>query len=346
MNKIDLSRFVRDVKKTVESHYIGNGAYCRWLWQNENGTRKLGINEYGCADAANILYTLNEFVFSDTERAERIAALRGMQDPETGMFTEETHHTIHTTAHCVAAIELFDVRPLYPIRGLHKYIESKDELYSLLDGLDWKNPWPQSHQGAGVYAALVNSGEATVKFCENYFAWFRENADPVTGFWKKGEADKAKLADGKDETGRAPLFAYMAGGFHYLFNHEYAHQPMPYPERIIDSCIDMINVARGCHPRFMKTIGFVEIDWLYCINRARRQSPAYRTEEVQAAIEKFAVCLTEHLNSVDTEKDEEMNDLHMLFGAVCTIAELQDALPGKIVTDKPLRLVLNRRPFI
>ena len=39
-------------------------------------------------------------------------------------------------------------------------------------------------------------------------------------------------------------------------------------------------------------------------------------------------------------------DLHMLFGSVCALAELQSALPGMIITEKPLRLVLDRRPFI
>ena len=110
--------------------------------------------------------------------------------------------------------------------------------------------------------------------------------------------------------------------------------------------IDMINKEHACHPLFMKMIGFVEIDWLYCINRSRRQAPTYRTDEVQAAIEKFATIFTDYLLSVDTKTDDGVNDLHMLFGAMCALAELQAALPGVIVTDKPLRLVLNRRPFI
>ena len=41
-----------------------------------------------------------------------------------------------------------------------------------------------------------------------------------------------------------------------------------------------------------------------------------------------------------------MNDLHALFGSVCAIAELQRALPGEFPTTKPLRLPLDRRPFI
>ena len=46
---------------TVKNHELGNGEFARWLWQNEKGNRKLGANEYGCADAANILYTIGRF---------------------------------------------------------------------------------------------------------------------------------------------------------------------------------------------------------------------------------------------------------------------------------------------
>ena len=49
---------------------------------------------------------------------------------------------------------------------------------------------------------------------------------------------------------------------------------------------------------------------------------------------------------LDYEKDAGFNDLHALFGSVCCMAELQSALPGKIISAKPLRLVLDRRPFI
>ena len=345
MKPIDMSRFVREMKTVVESHYLGNGEYARWIWQNEGKPRRLGVNEYGCADAANILYTIDEFVCSDEERAMRIAALRALQDPETGMFTEETHHTIHTTAHCTAALELFNARPTYPVKGLHKYLE-KDALYDLIDNLDWYiNPWSQSHLGAGVYAALVNAGEATPEFCENYFNWFVENADPETGFWKPGYSDKSPWkTDDFQKTG-APRYYFMAGGFHYLFNHEHAHMPMPYPEKVIDTCLEMYE-RQAFSNHFMKMIGFLEVDWLYCLNRALRQRPAYRTAECFAAMEDFAVNLCEYLNSLNTETHEGVNDLHALFGTVCALAELQAALPGKIITDKPMRLVLDRRPFI
>jgi hypothetical protein len=53
-----------------------------------------------------------------------------------------------------------------------------------------------------------------------------------------------------------------------------------------------------------------------------------------------------YLQGLDKAKNDGWNDLHQLFGALCALAELQTALPGQIRTNKPLRLVLDRRPFI
>ena len=329
MRPTHIDCLIQEIHNCVDRHNLGAaGLYARW----KDETR---INEYGCADAANILYTIGAFPRGAAERAAWISALQSLQNPATGLFREPTHHPIHTTAHCSAALELFDAKPLHPCYDLTPYT-TREGLYLLLEGLDWeKNPWPQSHQGAGILPALTNTDMVGLDWKEDYFAWMWEHTDPENGF-----------IYGSDRPKQAQLYAYMAGGFHYFFNHEHAHQPVPYPERIIDSCLDMINKEHACHPLFMKMIGFVEIDWLYCINRSRRQAPTYRADEVQAAIEKFATIFTDYLLSVDTKTDDGVNDLHMLFGAMCALAELQAALPGVIVTDKPLRLVLNRRPFI
>ncbi len=348
IKKLDIRPIISAMIKTVKRHELTDhpGAYCRWLWQNENKSRELGINEYGCADAVNILYTVNEFYCDDETRAARISALQSLQNKDTGMFTERTHHTIHTTAHCTAALELFEARPLYPIYGLHKYFD-KNELYSLLDGLDWNDPWPQSHQGAGVYAALVNSGEITEDFQHNYFAWFAEDADPETGFWKAGYATNAPYADHSHPNGKsAPdtVFAYMAGGFHYFFNHEYAKMPVPYPDKIIDTCIAMYKNG-GIRHNFGRKVDFLEVDWVYCMTRASRQT-SHRNDEVRALIYEFSEGYVDYLLSLDYETHDDFNDLHMLFGCVCCLAELQQFMPGVIVTEKPLKLVLDRRPFI
>lgn len=114
MTARNIDGLIEKVHKSVLDHKLDEGKYCRWRWQNKDGTRNLGSNEYGCADAANILYTIGRF---ETDYAKRQAAVKEMQsfqNPETGLFSEPTHHTIHTTAHVTAALQLFDAKPLYP----------------------------------------------------------------------------------------------------------------------------------------------------------------------------------------------------------------------------------------
>ena len=105
---MNIDGLIAKIHRIVERHKIEEGVYSRWLWQNESSTRQLGKNEYGCADAANILYTIGAFERDPEKRACWVKAMQDMQNPETGMFTEATHHTIHTTAHVIAALELFD----------------------------------------------------------------------------------------------------------------------------------------------------------------------------------------------------------------------------------------------
>ncbi len=344
--KLDIRPLITAAKNTVEKHKLFRGSYCRWLWQDEKGTRDLGVNEYGCADAMNILYTINEFECDDETRRARINALLALQNKKSGLFSEATHHTIHTTAHCLGALQLFDARPKYALKGLEQYA-TKEGLYSLLDGLDWNDPWPESHKGAGIYASFVNAGEITEEFQNNYFEWLWNNASEETGFWKLGYTEKAPLTSERYPNGRnSPdaVFSYMGGAFHYIFNLEYARMPIRYPEKIIDSCINMYYNG-GLPKKFGQQINFIEADLVYCLTRSSRRT-AHRRDEVFALLSDFAEKYVDYLLSLDHETHDGFNDLHMLFGTLCALAELQTALPGKIITEKPLRLVLDRRPFI
>jgi len=331
---MNIDGLIGKIYKTVESHRLSEGVYARWMWQNEKGDRKLGINEYGCADAANILYTIGQFPRDPEKRAKWVEALQNMQNPDTGLYTEATHHTIHTTAHCLAALELFDAQPKQPLTALMQYLD-KEKLEAFLAGLDWLHkPWPQSHQGAGLYASMVITRTAPLEWQKWYFDWLRNQCDPVCGMSPKG----------KFEEGDAPLFEHMCGWFHYMFNHAYARMPIPHADKLIDSCLDMWN-RKELGPRFGEMVGFKEIDWVFCITRACRQT-GHRFEECRKALMDFEESYIAYLDGLDWEKDDEFNDLHCLFGAVCAIAELQNALPGTLETTVPLKLVLDRRPFI
>ena len=150
----NIQDIISKIHAIVDSHKIADGQYCRWLWQDAKGSRELGVNPYGCADAANILYSIGKFPRDQHERAEFVRTMQAMQDPETGLFNEKTHYPIHTTAHCSAALELFDAAPLHPMKALEPYLEA-GRLEEFLENIGWyDNPWTQSHNGAGIFVAM------------------------------------------------------------------------------------------------------------------------------------------------------------------------------------------------
>jgi hypothetical protein len=102
---------------------------------------------------------------------------------------------------------------------------------------------------------------------------------------------------------------------------------------------------RKLQAAFPCQISFTEVDLVYCLTRASRQTP-YRFNDVKEVLRDLANVYITYLRSLDWETDDGLNDLHLLFGSACALAELQSALPGEIKTDKPLKLVLDRRPFI
>ena len=335
---INIDNIIKKISYAVASHKLENeGEYARWLWQNEEGTRNLGLNAYGCADAVNILYTIGEFPNTIEQRERFKTSLENLQNPETGLFREGTHHFIHTTAHCIAALELFDAKPKYPLTALNKYM-TKEGLYDLLENLEWTtNPWDGSHKGAGIYASLVLSESVDSEWQDAYFNWLWENADPDTGFYGKNWI--------KDCT--APPFYNVGATFHYLFNVEYKHMPLRYPEKLIDSCLALYENQDECTKGALapSNIGFSIADWVYCLTRASRQTP-YKFDEIRKVLRVFAEKHIAFLNEVDEKANDKFNDIHGLFGCVCGIAELQQALPGFIKSTKPLKLALDRRPFI
>ena len=65
-----------------------------------------------------------------------------------------------------------------------------------------------------------------------------------------------------------------------------------------------------------------------------------------AALLDFAKKYIPAMEALDPETNDRWNDLHMLFGMLCAVAELQLALPGQLRSAYPLKQVLDRRPFI
>ena len=122
MNCVNLDPVVEKIIRVLQAHKLARpGEYCRFLWDSPEKNRKLGNNEYGCADAVNIRYSLGLPGAEPEEREETIRTLQAFQNPENGLFQERDHHPYHTTAHCIAALEILDAAPLHPVRALAQY---------------------------------------------------------------------------------------------------------------------------------------------------------------------------------------------------------------------------------
>ncbi|MBQ4051527.1 MAG: hypothetical protein IJD13_07840 [Oscillospiraceae bacterium] len=333
---LNLDFLIGKVRETIENHKLEEGVYARWLWQNEKGTRKMGPNEYGCADAANIRYMIGDMPDTEEERRACIKGLQSFQLPDSGLFFEGTHHELHCTAHCTAALELFDVKPALPMPGLDKF-RTKEGLFDLLENLLWvDSPWNNAHQGAGIFAAMILTRSADLDWQNAYFDWLDEHCDPEYGMSLKGSI----------QTGVRPACEHLNGWFHYLFNYHFAHRAYPHAEKLIDTCLDLYAKGdEGLSPDFGKQANFREIDWVFALNRAAWQT-GYRFAETREALRDFANKYIPYLETFDFDKNESWNDLHTLFGCVCCLAELQLALPGEIISSYPLRQVLDHRPFI
>lgn len=330
--RLDARPFLAKVGALLERHALGDtGAFARWTLPD---APERGPNAYGASDAANLLWTLDAFPASEPERLSWIAALQAFQDPASGLFHEPTHHAIHTTAHCAAALELFDARPLHPLTALASLREAA-AMERFLDTLDWTGaPWTESHRGAGLYAALHLAGESTPAWESRYFGWLARECDPATGLWRAGAVPQGDAALGL-------LFPHLAGTFHYLFDCEHARVAHPHPAALVDTCLRIWE--RRVYP-LARFVGFAEVDWVYCLHRAARDCG--RLDAARPALRAFAADYLRFLDGLDPANDPGLDDLHTLFGAVSALAELQNALPGEIASERPLRLVLDRRPFL
>ncbi len=328
----DLRPFIAEVEKIVERHYLGEpGKYARWVTQDRERSRDLGSTPYGCANAVNILYTIGALPSDMEARAAFMKVLQDFQNPENGLFVNPGNYETHTTAFVSGALNLLDAEPLYPAKGFEQY-KTKEGLFAFMDSIDWaKNPWLGAHLGAGIYASMLLTSTVSDEWEDYYFEWLDKNADAVTGLWKKDALEGAEA------------FHYLASTFHYVFNYEYAKRALPYPKELLDTCIKAY--YEGACMDFSKSVGWPDIDFTYLLSRVQRRA-GVKYEETQKILKEIADGLISQLLTMNPETSETLNDLNTLFAIVCALAVLQDALPGYIRTSKPLKLVLDKRPFL
>ncbi len=298
--------------------------------QNKDG-KDLGASPYDCANAINILYTINALPTDPAVRMACVDALQKFQNKENGLFENAGNFATHTTAFLSGALNLLDAKPIYQAKGFKEY-QTREGLHSFLDEIDWaKDPWLGAHLGAGIYGSMLLTNSVSDEWEDYYFEWLTQNADPVTGLWKK------------DALEGAPWFHYLASSFHYVFNYEYAKRALPYPKELLQTCIKAYRDGECMD--FAHSMGWPDIDFTYLLARVQRRA-GILYDETQQILSEIADGLIGQLLARDIAQIEALNNINTLFAIVSALALLQDALPGYIRTSKPMKLVLDKRPFI
>jgi hypothetical protein len=325
---VDLRDFVRWITAELEPSVRlpgGAGHYAR-----EPGQQVLEL--YGVADMACILHTLGRLRPTEAERTQWAAAFQEFQRPDTGWLVEKspTHDPLHNTAFALGAMNLLDLTPLRPVTMGAEFSDPA----TFLATLDWRGKvYTESHKGAGVGAIFALSPNLrSPSWFGRYFAACESYFDPHNGMMGR---DKPAEGDA-DQIG---------GTFHYSFLYENFNRHMPFPEQRIDAVI-RLQLADGYWMESNHL--WMTLDAIYLMTRSLRYGPR-RFEEVRAVVRRVMEILSREVYSPEGRKRTFTGHLavHLVTAAISIAAEAQRFLGAdEVVTEEPLRLVLDRRPFI
>ncbi len=289
------------------------------------GTLASNPDLYEIADRVCLWYALN--LEMDPGAAAALNAFR----TDDGLYLEReaTHHPWHSTAFAVAALELLDAQ-IEPAIAFDPYREAAAAV-AFLDGLDWETRvYLGSHEGA----ALLSLAALLPSFADD--GWFDEvlgalgrYVDPATGMHGIGKPPVGDL----DQIG---------GSFHYHFVLEHLGRPFPFPEARVDAVLGLQG-ADGIWHRLNPF--WLTLDALYLMARSPVDD-ARRNQVAAATLDAVRTVEAEFCGIDGTHFDGPLG-AHSAVAIMSLLTVAQQVLgPEIVVTDEPLRLVLDRRPFI
>jgi hypothetical protein len=291
------------------------------------------IDLYGVADLACVLYTIGHLAPDEHERMEWADAFATFQTDD-GSFIEAapTHDRLHSTAFTLAAMELLGLQPRRPLTIIEQYADAAT-IEPFLSELDWRSDvYMGSHRGAGLGSIMSLDARPKPGWFDTFFGALDQRFDPANGL----------LGEGKPAIGDLDQ---IGGTFHYHFLYEWHHRRMPFPRARIDAVLGL-QQANGFWTADSRL--WVTLDAMYLLTRTV-EGCGYRRADVDDAVWAAA-------QAVDTQilarehRDECFGwylGAHSLTAATAIVAEAQRyAGAERVRTDRPLRLVLDRRPFI
>ncbi|HPI77221.1 MAG TPA: hypothetical protein PLK80_10860 [bacterium] len=289
---------------------------------------------YGSSDMIYLLYSLNMLELSDADKRQWARQIRKFQNAKTGWFggNATLHGKEHALAYAIGALKLLGARPEYPLTFADKYMAPED-IARMFDETPWDAVWSGSHIASGIASAFINTGLASDEWLSEYFNWLELEVDPETGYWmRRNDGSKKEKATNHE----------LGGAFHYYYIYTFSGRPLPYPERIIDATLS-VQQPNGLYDGEIPYC--IDLDGVFSLIRAFRQTDGYRRQDVESSVERTLVAIASRLNDPEFVR-RSYKDSHKLVGAIVALAEIQGFMPEKLRTPKPLLRSLDFSPFI
>jgi hypothetical protein len=327
------------VEEFLPSLWVGPGPadYAR-----RPGDPDVGL--YGTADVACLLYTLDRFDAPASRSDDWLAALAQFQDEASGFFVDRSGMltTAHNTGFAVGAMNLFqpDLRngelPPWPLR-FGRLVTGPPDADRYVATLDWRNNCYGAGEDLIGHASTFFNVKDVVP--PEWFDWLvddiqKTKLDPVNGMVGIG-----KPADGDlDQIG---------GTFHFDFFWAALGLRLPFAPARATSLLGLQQPSGLWDPNNPWWLSF---DAIYMLGRTLPELAGNEAERVQAAIARTVSTLTQRAADPALRASDFVQPwigAHMLTGALSLFAYAQQLFgPDRVKTSRPLKLVLDRRPYI
>jgi hypothetical protein len=236
-----------------------------------------------------------------------------------GTYTDNFNHSkLHTNGMVIEALGVLGGRQPRPVR-LYDSFEAPHSVGPWLETIDWEHQWRASHLFWGGVHCFSMSSKATDVWLEAVFSWLNANLDETTGWWRKGvpHADRHQ-----------PL----GGSVHILPIYEHHDRPFPYPERVIDSVLELqLPSGNWLDQDDATPVTYLDLDALYALRYMRILADSYRSDDIIRAVERYAGAVDEYWQTAGDALEE--THPHFVLAAVGCFGLLNHFLPDRYPDD-------------
>ena len=275
---------------------------------------------YASCDIAIARHIMGEDLvksISKKQREEWINYINSYQQPEDGSYTDRfNHRKLHANGMTIGALGVLNGRQKYPVK-LYNEFNTREKVIPWLEQINWSRQWGASHNFWGGIHCYSLSKRCDQDWLAAVFEWLNTNVDPDTGWWRKRVAHSDR---------HQPL----GGSVHILPIYQHQDKIFPYPEKVIDSVLDL-QLPNGRWLARKKdqdhVMHYLELDALYALKYMSELASGYKKDQLKISVNRYADLVYDYWN--DPAQSWKEQHPHRILSLVGTFGLLQHHLSDR-----------------